>query len=92
MELGLEDQRARTIYMKFSKKASFSFTQKFPRRSNKAFGGSFMYFHDLVMSVCCSFLVELKFLYMNYSFDIDLHQLYIYDRNTKDFFFFLVFQ
>ena len=62
MELGLEDQRARTIYMKFSRKASFSFAQKFLRRSNKAFGGLLCVFHDLVMSVCCSFMVELKFL------------------------------
>ena len=92
MELGLEDQRARTIYMKFSRKASFSLAQKFLRRSNKAFGGLLCVFHDLVMSVCCSFMVELKFLHKNYSCDIDQQRLYIYDRNTKVFFFFWVFQ
>ena len=34
-------------------------------------------FHDMVVSVCCSFLVELKFLYMDYSCNIDLQQIYI---------------
>ena len=58
--------------MKPFRKASFLFPQKFLRRSDEAFVGLSCVFHDAVTGICCSFMVEPMFLYMNHCCDIEL--------------------
>ena len=55
-----------------TRKASFLFPQKFLRRSDKAFVDLSCIFHDVVTGICCSFVVEPMFLYMNHCCDIEL--------------------
>ena len=68
-----------------TRKASFLFPQKFLRRSDKAFVDLSCIFHDVVTGICCSFVVEPMFLYMNHCCDIELQRLYIYDTNIDVF-------